>query len=199
MFVAFEGIDGSGKTTVSKMVGDALREKGYHVYITKEPTENIQWTEEMKHSRDPASGFSLFFRFTEDRYVHQAEIARQLESGRIVLSDRYLLSSLAYQGAIIESAFPGRKEALKWMMDTSSIIKVRPELTFYLDVDPYVSMDRLSRRASLSGFEESEYLNRVRELYKSVDFEGKITIDASQEKEKVFSEILERIEHALMQ
>ncbi len=197
MFVVLEGIDGSGKTTVSKMVADALREKGHHVYVTKEPTDNIQWTEEMKHSREPASGFSLFFRFTEDRYVHQAEIARQLESGRIVICDRYLLSSFAYQGAIIESAFPGRKEALKWMMDTSSIIRTRPDLTFYLDVDPSVSMDRLSKRSSLTGFEETEYLNRVRELYKSIEFEGKITVDASQEKEKVFSEILERIEKAL--
>ncbi len=199
MFVAFEGIDGSGKTTISRMVGDSLREKGYRVYLTKEPTDKIQWTEELRQGRDLASGFSLFFRFTEDRYMHQGEISRQLESGKIVLCDRYLLSSLAYQGAIIESAFPGREEALKWMMDASSIIQVRPDITFYLDLDPAISMERLSRRASLTGFEESGYLNIVRELYKTIEFKGKITVDASRPKEEVFSQILQNIEEALRQ
>lgn len=199
MFISFEGIDGSGKTTVSRIVFDALRDRGNRVVLTKEPTDGIVWTEELRRGRDPESGFSLFFRFTEDRYAHQKFISRHLENGDIVLCDRYLLSSFAYQGAIIESAFPDREKLVSWMMNTSSIITVRPDITFYLDIDPKVSMERLKSRESLTGFEEKTYLDRVRDIYRYVDFPGKITVDASKEKEEVISEILEKIENVITQ
>lgn len=193
MFISLEGIDGAGKTTISRMLYEALLKKGHKVFLTKEPTSRIAWNEQLRRGRDPASGFSLFFRFTEDRYVHQAEISDHLDNGEIVLCDRYLLSSYAYQGALIEGAFPDGKTALKWMEETSSIITVRPEMTFYLDLDPAASMKRLTDRDSLTGFEEEKYLNHVRELYNNIEFKGKVTVDASRKMEEVFSGILERI------
>lgn len=199
MFISLEGIDGSGKTTVSRMLSDALRSKGHKVYWTREPTSRIKWNEKLRRGRDPASGISLFFRFTEDRFVHQNLISRHLKMGEVVVCDRYLLSSYAYQGALIESLFPDRESALRWMEDTSSIITVRPDLTFYLDLDPKVSMERLSRRESLTGFEEEEYLNHVRELYRHIRLNGKFTVDASQDRHQVFSEIIDKIEEKLRQ
>lgn len=199
MFVALEGIDGSGKSTISKMMCESLRDSGHKVFWTREPTNNIKWNEKLRRGRDPASGISLFFRFTEDRYVHQDLISEHLKSGEIVICDRYLLSSYAYQGAIIESSFPDRDTVLKWMEDTSSIIRVRPDVTFYLDLDPEISMERLIRRASLTGFEEKTYLNHVRELYNYIDFPGKTTVDASMEKEDVFSQIMLKIEELIKQ
>lgn len=199
MFITLEGIDGSGKTTVSRMLSDALRGRGHRVFWTREPTSQIKWNEKLRRGRDPASGISLFFRFTEDRFVHQSLISRHLGKGEIVICDRYLLSSYAYQGALIESSFPDRGSALKWMEETSSIITVRPDITFCLDLDPRISMERLTRRASLTGFEEEDYLNRVRDLYRHIEFPGKVTVDASQDRDHVFSAILEKIEEKLRQ
>lgn len=199
MFIALEGIDGSGKTTLSRMLSDTLRKEGHSVYWTREPTKKIKWNEKLRRGRDPASGVSLFFRFTEDRFVHQDLISRHLDMGEIVICDRYLLSSYAYQGAIVESAFPDRGSALGWMEDTSSIITLRPDITVYLDLPPEISMERLSRRSRLTGFEEEKYLNHVRELYNYIEFPGKITIDSSRKKEKVFSEILEKVNEKIRQ
>lgn len=199
MFITLEGIDGSGKTTVSRMLKDALNSRGHKTYWTREPTNQIRWNEKLRRGRDPASGISLFFRFTEDRYRHQDLISKHLEMGEIVICDRYLLSSYAYQGAVIESGFPDRDSAVRWMEDTSSIITVRPDITFFLDLDPRVSMERLSRREALTGFEEENYLNQVRELYRHIEFNGKVTVDASQDRHHVFREILEKIEGNLKQ
>lgn len=197
MFISLEGIDGAGKTTISRMLQASLQEKGAKVFLTREPTERIEWNEKLRSGRDTATGISLFFRFTEDRYVHQSEIKEHLENGEIVLCDRYLLSSFAYQGAILEDAFPDRESTLKWMEDTSSVITVRPDITFYLDLSPGISMKRLSRRASLTGFEEEKYLQHVRDLYLDIDFNGKITIDGSRGLQQVHDEILEIIEKKL--
>ena len=199
MFISLEGIDGSGKTTVSRMLSDALRSRGHKVYWTREPTNQIKWNEKLRRGRDPASGISLFFRFTEDRFNHQNLISKHLDMGEIVICDRYLLSSYAYQGAVIEGTFPDRDSALKWMADTSSIITVRPDITFFLDLEPRISMERLTRREALTGFEEENYLNHVRELYRHIEFDGKVTVDASQDRHSVFKEILGKIEDELRQ
>lgn len=190
MFIAFEGIDGSGKTTISSMVRDALAGEGYKVFLTNEPTERIQWTEELKRGRDAKSGLSLFFRFTEDRFSHQDEIGKHLDSGEVVLCDRYIMSSLAYQGALIETLFDNRDSAVKWMLEVSDIIRYRPDATIYLDLDPSVSMKRLSHRESLTGFEERKYLDRVRSFYRTIEMDGKITVDGGRSLNEVFHSVM---------
>ena len=193
MFVAFEGIDGTGKTTLVSMLKKDLMDRGYRVFATKEPTDALALPDALKESRDPHSGLSLFFRFTEDRFVHQNEISKHLELGEIVLCDRYILSSMAYQGVLLEKLFGTREKAISWMSAVSDVIRVRPDITFYLDVDPVISMRRISRRGALTGFEENDYLSGVREFYKAIDFSGKIAIDASGTIQQSFNDIMNRL------
>lgn len=199
MFVSFEGIDGAGKSTLSIMVKEELEKQGNTVFMTKEPTAGIEWNDFLKKGRDPISGMKLFFRFTEDRFIHQREISEHLENGEIVLCDRYLMSSLAYQGALIEPVFGSREKTTQWMLSVSDIINTRPDLTLYIDVDPELSMKRLKSRLELTGFEEASYLRKVREFYRSTEMEGKFTIDGSGSVVEVFGSIMAIINEKLRQ
>lgn len=197
MFIAFEGIDGAGKSTVSVMVKHALEKKGHNVFLTREPTDRIEWTDSLKKGRDAIAGLSLFFRFTEDRFRHQNEIREHLDAGEIVLCDRYIMSSLAYQGALIEGLFDSRQRTVEWMLQVSSIILQRPQLTFYIDLDPAISIKRLRSRSELTGFEEVKYLDLVREFYNYIELEGKIKINGSGTVEETYGTIMEEIEKRL--
>ncbi len=199
MFVALEGIDGTGKTTLISMLKKELEGRGYRVFATREPTERFHVSEDMVKSRDAESGLSLFFRFTEDRFVHQNEISEHLENDEIVLCDRYILSSMAYQGVLLEKYFGDRNRTIEWMRTVSDAIRVRPDITFYIDVDPEISMKRISYRGSLTGFEEKEYLSNVRNFYKAIEYEGKIDLDGSGTMEKNFTEIMEVLDARLKQ
>ena len=79
--------------------------------------------EELKKSREISAAISLFFRFTEDRFVHQREISEHLGKGEIVLCDRYIMSSMAYQGAILEKYFSGKEKTLQWMLAVSCTLR----------------------------------------------------------------------------
>lgn len=193
MFAAFEGIDGTGKTTLVSMLKEELEGRGRRVFATREPTDSLIIPDDLKKSRDGFSGLSLFFRFTEDRFRHQKEIAQHLEIGDIVLCDRYLMSSMAYQGVLLESYFGSRDRAIGWMTSVSDIIRVRPDVTFYIDVDPEISMNRIAKRGALTGFEEKEYLSRVRDFYRAIELQGKVTVDGSGSIEKSYSDILEKM------
>ena len=193
MFVAFEGIDGTGKTTLVSLVKKEIEGRGFRVFATSEPTGRIELKEELKKSREISDALSLFFRFTEDRFVHQREISEHLGKGEIVLCDRYIMSSMAYQGAILEKYFSGKDKTLQWMLAVSEIIDVRPDITFYIDVEPEVAMKRIAGRGSLTGFEEKEYLSGVRNFYNSIDFKGKITLDGSGTLQQSLSDIMERL------
>ena len=199
MFVAFEGIDGTGKTTLISLVKKEIEDRGFRVFATSEPTGRIELKEELKKSREISAAISLFFRFTEDRFVHQREISEHLGKGEIVLCDRYLMSSMAYQGAILEKYFRGKEKTLQWMLAVSEIIDVRPDITFYIDVEPEVAMKRIAGRGSLTGFEDKEYLSTVRNFYNSIDFKGKITLDGSGTLLQSLSDIMERLSPHLTQ
>lgn len=199
MFVSFEGIDGAGKSTLALMARKELESLGKSVFLTKEPTEKIEWNDALKKGRDTESGIKLFFRFTEDRFLHQNEIADHLKNGEIVLCDRFLMSSLAYQGALIEPLFGSREKTIEWMLSISEIIQTKPDLTIYIDVDPELSMKRLKSRSELTGFEETSYLRKVREFYRDTKIDGKVTIDGSGTIDAVFESIMKAINEKLRQ
>ncbi len=193
MFIAIEGIDGSGKTTLAEYLSKELMASGFRIFLTKEPTERFEISEEESASHDPDTAIKLFFRFTEDRYKHQSEILNHSKRGEIVISDRYLASSLAYQGALIEPVFGDRTKTLEWMKQVSMIITVRPDFTIYLDAAPEEAIKRINSRKNFSGFEDAGYLLRVREYYKSTIPEGSLVLDSSKGIEKVRQKALEFI------
>ena len=193
MFVALEDIDGTGKTTISAMLSERLGKSGIRVYLTTEPTDKFVIDYSTQSDRTPENGISLFFRFTEDRFRHKEEIREKLDEGYLVLTDRYILSSFAYQGALIEPVFGSKEKTVDWMKSVSGIIDLLPDMTFYLDLDVEQAMKRMGDRSKLTGFEEKRYLSRVREYYENLSGKDVYRIDASKSRESVTEEIYNKI------
>ena len=109
LFIVFEGIDGTGKTTQLHLLAEKLRQRGYAVVSTREPTEGVygQKIRELFVDRGAASPERELELFIADREQHVKEtIEPALADGCIVLSDRYYLSTVAYQGANAEERAP---------------------------------------------------------------------------------------------
>lgn len=193
MFIAVEGIDGSGKTTLTRLIGDRLSKGGHKVHLTREPTERFRMSDDESTRHDVQTAIELFFRFTEDRFHHQASIRENLEIGNIVLTDRYIASSLAYQGVLIEPVFGSPQETVEWMLQVSRIIEVLPDITIYLDIEPETALKRIGNRGKYSGFENAAYLSKVREYYRIVLDRNTLFLDSTGDMEEVAENALEYI------
>ena len=190
MFVALEGIDGSGKTTVSSRLRDKLESDGIRVFLTHEPTFSVDSISgKLVSQRDAESALKLFFMFTEDRYRHQAEISEKLDQGYLVLCDRYIYSSFAYQGPLLEGIFGAPERLVAWMSGVSEIIKVRPDINIYLDISADTAIKRIWNRRSITGFEDLQYLDRVRSYYTGVLRKHLIIINGEDPLNRVVNEI----------
>ena len=184
LFIVFEGIDGGGKSTQIKMLAEYFKDKGYQVEFHMEPTEgsvgSLLWTYMRSKDRSfrPETEALLF---AADRIEHGKTIKQSLEEGKVVISDRYLHSSLAYQGAAgVES---------DWMQSLNKHA-LKPNLVILLDIDPERSLKRVSDRAK-TVFEETEYLKKVRAEYLRYAEAGELEIvDATQPIDDVHAEIL---------
>ena len=197
MFITVEGIDGSGKTTLIK----SLKSRFPDFYYTKEPTDSFQF-DALKKINSPGNSFYNFFLFTYDRLNHQEDLKRNKK----IICDRYLASSIAYEGPMIEKLLGSRKETVQWMVDVSKMMLV-PDVIIYLEVDIDTAMSRIetSRKnlnfngKQLSMLEEKNGLYGIKEYYdyfldnisvfieKSVDIRR---IDAS----KSISYVLEQVQ-----
>jgi len=183
-FIVFEGVDGSGKSTQIRLISEYLKEKGYEVEFHIEPTEgpigNLLWNYMRSKSRSfkPETEALLF---AADRIEHGKAIKHALNEGKIVVSDRYIHSSLAYQGAAGVSS--------DWMKVLNKHALI-PDLAILLDIDPSRSLERVSDR-NRTIFEESEYLKKVREEYLRYVNEGELKlVDACRAVEDVHAEVL---------
>ncbi len=145
MFITFEGIDGSGKTTQLQMLSEYLKEKGYDVMVLREPggitlSENIR--EMLLNSKENIHPITelLLFESSRSHLVHNV-INPALESGKVIICDRFYDSTTAYQGY-------GRGIELKLIHQFNKIatLGIIPDITFYLDVDLETAKIRSERR-----------------------------------------------------
>jgi len=168
MLIAIEGIDGSGKGVQSKLLQRWLKEKGYEALLTKEPTDGAigrVLREALKAGDlDPRTEALLF---AADRFEHSRWINEKLEEGKTIVSERYLHSSLAYQGASGVS--------IEWVRELNRFAPP-PDLVVLLDVSPTEGLKRIGSGNSLRSsmrekehFERREFLSKVRAIY--LDFE----------------------------
>lgn len=199
MFIAVEGIDGSGKGTQSKLLNKWVKEKGHDTFLTREPTGGVigQLLREVlkKGGLDPRAEALLF---AADRTEHVKEISLKLAEGRAIISERYFYSSIAYQGASGVS--------MKWLMELNRFAPI-PDLVLYLDVSPEVGLERISSGNSLRSsmrekeyFEKQDFLSKVREIYLDLANENKnnfAVIDASGTIDEVQTAIRRRVSHVL--
>ena len=165
LFIALEGIDGSGKSTQVKLLSDNLKKAGHKVYSTSEPTDspigsiirNI-FSHNMEADHRTIAGL-----FVADRLDHLLNktngILKKLEEGYTVITDRYYFSSYAYHGAHMP---------MDWVIEANSLSAdlLRPDLNIYIDIAPEISMKRLSNgRSSMELYETGENLRNVRNKY----------------------------------
>ncbi len=172
-FVTFEGIDGSGKSTLSKRVFEELERDGYDVVLTFEPTDQpigdiIRFGIEKEW--DP---ITIAFLFIGDRIEHVKIIKKWLKNGKIVICDRYADSTYAYQGAQLEESM---KDSMKWLKNISKNFIIEPDRTFLIDIDPRKSLRRISDRKKLINFEREDFLKKVRENYLKLSNEKRFLI-----------------------
>jgi len=191
IFIVFEGIDGGGKSTQIKMLAEYFKDKGYQVEFHMEPTEgsvgSLLWTYMRSKDRSFSPETEALL-FAADRIEHCKTIKQALEERKVVISDRYLHSSLAYQGAA--GVDPD------WMQSLNKHA-LKPSLVILLDIDPERSLKRVSNRAK-TVFEEMEYLKKVRAEYLRYAEAGELmVVDASQPIDDVHAEILGLIKKIL--
>ncbi|HTN53031.1 MAG TPA: dTMP kinase [Anaeromyxobacter sp.] len=166
-FVVLEGLDGAGTTTQARLLGEALRAEGRRVHVTAEPSGgpvgalirqvlNGRATGLAGGPFDPAA---LALLFAADRLDHVAvEIAPKLAEGVDVISDRFTLSSLAYQGLTTG--------ALPWV-EALNARAARPDLTVFLRVRPAVALRRrLAASLDREIYEVSGFQRRVARSYR---------------------------------
>lgn len=191
MFIVFEGIDGSGKSTQARLLADKLRVRGLTVVLTSEPSAGPigKKIRSLVKRLAPAEEVELF---TEDRKDHVKRLIRPaLQAGHIVLSDRYYYSSAAYQGAA--GLDPHQ------IIRTNRAFAPQPDITFFLDISPAFALDRIAaeRREGLSPFETLENLEKVADVYSFIQDPSFVIIDAAQDPSIVQASIWREVEKHL--
>jgi dTMP kinase len=164
MFIAFEGIDGSGKSTQTKLLSERLTKMGQKVFTTFEPTNrpigsmirNIM-KGELKADHRTIAGL-----FVADRLDHLLNedngMIKMLREGYTVITDRYYFSSYAYHGTHMD---------MDWVIKANSMSAeiLRPHVNIFIDVPPETSMERLENRGATELYETLENLKNVRQKY----------------------------------
>ena len=197
VFIAFEGGEGAGKSTQIRRLADALERAGHHVVTTHEPgaTEIGQRIRELLlHHTEPLDVRAEALLFAADRAHHVATVVRPaLKAREIVLSDRYVDSSLAYQGIGRNLSIEEIRRLSRWATDD-----LLPDLTILLDVPASVGV----RRARAGGpgdnleSESLEFHERVREAFlrlAEADPRYYRVIDATLSSEEIAAEVTEAV------
>ena len=196
MFITFEGIEGSGKSTQIQLLKEFFEKKAQKAFFTKEPgssevgkkIRSILLNKENKIF--PLTEIFLIF---ADRIQHVQEIIKpNLNEGKIVISDRYFDSSIAYQG---QREGVDKKEIYELinMLDLPT-----PDITFLLDLPVDVGLKRAKNRATLDRFESEEmsFHEGVRQNYLDLqeqNLERIVKIDALKTPDEIFSNIIKKI------
>ena len=197
LFLAFEGIDGSGKSTQSKMLEEKLNADGLKVYHTFEPTDSYIGTlirkifsHEIEADHRTISGL-----YVADRINHLTNtengIVKKLEEGYTVITDRYYFSSYAYQGTHMSQ---------DWVITANSISAdvLRPDLNIFIDITPEMAIERLHSRNQIQLYETLDNLKAVRDKYfeafeKEKSREKIFIVDGNRPVDEIFAEIVAKV------
>ncbi|HDM25066.1 dTMP kinase [Euryarchaeota archaeon ex4484_162] len=192
-FVTFEGIDGSGKSTISKRVYKKLGEMGYDVVLTFEPTDTSLGRIVKKCIEENSEPIMTTFAFIADRMQHVKELKRWLERGKIVLCDRYADSTYAYQAVQLENII---ENPIRWLKDLHDEFILKPDLTFLCVLDVDKALDRIKNRGKLFSFERKDFLKKVQRNYlylASLEKERFVLLDTSKSIDETVKECLDKI------
>ncbi|MFP4643807.1 MAG: dTMP kinase [Spirochaetales bacterium] len=190
-FIVFEGLDGAGTTTQARLLADSLTADGSRIDLDCEPTGGPIGTliRSVLRGEQSINPCSLAYLFAADRHehVHAAGtgILSRLEQGYTIISDRYVYSSLAYQGTSCSDT----------LVSELNQRFPHPARVFYLDVPVNMCLERIAERGHTEIFEKEQFLNGVASRYKSVLNEAESKgvqvhrLDGTASTEKIAAEI----------
>ena len=184
VLVNLDGIDGCGKSTQSKLLLEKLEGEGEKVIILKEPTKRPHGQKlwDMLHGKRKATNEEILELFVLDRKQHVEEkIQPALDSGAVVLMDRYYYSSMAYQvagGIDVEEIREKHEFAPK------------PDVVLIFDLPVSVALKRVKGHSDADEFEKEEHLEKVREAYLDLENDPLVRIvDATGTPKEIFGNV----------
>lgn len=198
LFIALEGIDGSGKSTQSKLLAETLTDMGHKVYTTFEPTDSrigVMIRDIFSH-RMEGDHRVIAALFVADRLNHllnsQDGILKKLDEGYTVITDRYYFSSYAYHSAHMD---------MDWVIKANALSAelLRPDLNIYINISPEVSMERINNgRTSVEMYETLENLTIVSKKYQQAfellsDVEKIVKIDGNRHADVIAEDIKQQV------
>lgn len=193
-FITFEGIDGSGKTTQSKMLYDFLSENfgKENVVLTKEPSDDTQLKSLIRDIllNSELDIYTQLFLFLADRKNHYEKIIKPaLKQNKIVICDRYIDSTVAYQLEQIKTNF----SVFNFFNEIIDDLFIKPNITFLLDIDIQLAEQRIKERNNNNFMDKTANLIRVKnvflELAKGYDRIITINCRSSLSEQDVFDKI----------
>ena len=190
-FVTFEGIDGSGKSTILKLVYEQLKSQGYDVISTYEPTDSWMGKLVQRCIETNTDPFVTVFTFVADRIEHGKQIQSWIDDDKIVLCDRYEESTYAYQGVQLQDAI---KDSVPWLKELTKDRIPVPDITFLFVIDPKKALDRIQNRDNLIPFERLFFLEQVHKNYIRLAFEERFyKLDATKSIEELVETCCKKI------
>jgi dTMP kinase len=195
VFIAIEGGDGAGKSTQAKLLADELRTRGHEVLITREPGGS-PIAEKIRHVVLDVANLGLNERaeallFAASRAEHVASTIRPaLELGTIVISDRYMDSSIAYQGIARGLGLEHIRDLNLWA--TNNLV---PDLTIILDVDAEHGLNRVADPNRIEE-ESTEFHSVVRDAFlelAKLDPDRYLIVSANQQANEIAETIFKRV------
>jgi dTMP kinase len=167
LFIALEGIDGSGKSTQVKLLTKQLEAAGHKVYATFEPTDSPigKMIRDVFSGRMEADHKVIAGLFVADRLDHLLNknngVLKMLEEGYTVITDRYYFSSYAYHSPYM---------SMDWVIEANRLSAelLRPDINIYIDITAEESMQRIAKgRTSTELYETLDNLKQVKKLYET--------------------------------
>ena len=200
MFISFEGIEGSGKSTQIELIEELIRAKGYQVKKLREPGttelgEKIRniFLEKTTETVDPIT--EAFLLYASRKHLDQNFLRQNLSDGAIVIADRYADATLAYQsyGKGLDHNF------VKLIHDSSQLLS--PDLTFYMDISAELSRERISdREMDRMESESVDFFKKVREGYLQIAHDNPervVVLDANKTIDELHESIKKIISNKL--
>jgi len=187
LFIVFEGLDGSGQSTQADLLSSRIKDEGYKLHLTKEPTNNIigglirgQLTNDWHTSME-----CLQLLFAADRAHHlDREIIPALKDSRILICDRYFMSTVAFGSLDLEK---------EWLLELNRKF-IYPDIVFLLKVPPKICLQRMQEsRFELELFEQEQKLQKVWNGYDYLakNFKNVYVIDGTQSRAQIAGEVFE--------
>lgn len=199
LFISFEGIDGCGKSTQIKMLCSYFKDRNKEFLMVREPggtdiSEQIRKILLHSHDQEISDRTEALLMTGSRAQLIDEKILPFLNQGKIVIADRFLDSTLAYQGG-------GRELDLNWLIDLNNFAtnNTFPDITFFIDIEPEVGAKRSGSSKDRIESVGLEFQSRVRQSYIKLStlFNDRyLTLDGNQKKKiihkKIVSHLLEK-------